>query len=57
MSNILSADTANKAIAGKILLPISDRLAQFLLFPIKKKLESNTNTYCCSLNLDVKYFY
>ena len=47
IDNIFSTDTANEVIAGNILTTLSDHLAQFLLFPIKRtKLESKANNYC-----------
>ena len=36
IDNIFSTDTANEVIAGNRLTTLSDHLAQFLLFPIKK---------------------
>ena len=40
-------NAANEVIVGNILTTLSDRLAQFLLFPIKRtKLESKANNYC-----------
>ena len=47
IDNIFSTDTANEVIAGNILTKLSDHLAQFLLFPIKRtKLEFKANNYC-----------
>ena len=47
IDNIFSTDTANDVIAGNILTTLSDRLAQFLLFSIKRtKPESKANNYC-----------
>ena len=47
IDNIFSTDTANEVIAGNILTTLSDHLAQFLLFPIKRtKPESKANNYC-----------
>ena len=58
INNILSTDTANEVIAGNILTTLSDHLAQFLLFPIKrKKTESKANNYCRNFRLfDPKIF-
>ena len=36
IDNIFSTDTANEVITGNILTTLSDHLAQFLLFPIKR---------------------
>ena len=47
IDNIFSTDTANAVIAGNISATLSDHLAQFLLFPIKRtKPESKVNNYC-----------
>ena len=47
IDNIFSTDTANAVIAGNISATLSDHLAQFLLFPIKRtKPESKANNYC-----------
>ena len=44
--NILSSDAANQVIVGKILTTLSDNLAQFLLFVIKRtKPEPKVNNY------------
>ena len=47
IDNIFSTDTTNEVIAWNILTALSDHLAQFLLFPIKRtKPESKANNYC-----------
>ena len=48
IDNIFSTDdTVNEVIARNILTTLSDHLAQFLLFPIKRtKPESKVNNYC-----------
>ena len=47
IGNIFSTDTANEVITGNILTTLSDYVAQFLLFPIKRtKPESKANNYC-----------
>ena len=52
IGNIFSTDTASEVIAGNILTTLSDHLAQFLLFPIKRiKPRSKGN------NLIPKYCY
>ena len=58
IDNIFSTDTANEVIAGNILTTLSDHLAQFLLFSIKRtKLESKANNYCFNFKrFDPKVF-
>ena len=58
IDNIFSTDTANAVIAGNISATLSDHLAQFLLFPIKRtKPESKANNYCCNFKrFDSKVF-
>ena len=59
INNILSTDTANEVIAGNILTTLSDHLAQFLLFPIKRK-KQNLRQIITVVTLDyliLKYSY
>ena len=58
IDNIFSTDTANAVIAENISATLSDHLAQFLLFPIKRtKPESKANNYCCNFKrFDSKVF-
>ena len=47
IDNIFLTDTPNEVIAGNILATLSDHLAQFLLFPIKRtKPEYRANNFC-----------
>ena len=51
IDNVFSTDTTNEVIVINILMALSDHLAQFLLFLIKRtKPESKANNYWCKLN-------